>query len=61
MKKYSDFLAKGGERKWQQEWDRQKLYHADDTPGKPKHYVLVEFPYPSGEGLLTVVARPLQP
>jgi len=36
--------------KWQDEWQKLKLYEASDS-GRDKYYVLVEFPYPSGEGL----------
>jgi leucyl-tRNA synthetase len=40
------------EPKWQQVWADTKLYAAvDDDPDRPKHYYLVEFPYPSGDGL----------
>jgi leucyl-tRNA synthetase len=39
------------EPKWQQYWDQHKSFAASDTTDKPKYYVLVEFPYPSGEGL----------
>jgi len=40
------------EQKWQQEWAKQPdLYHAEDGSKKPKYYCLVEFPYPSGDGL----------
>jgi leucyl-tRNA synthetase len=38
------------EKKWQKEWEAKKLYHAPDR-GKNKFYTLVEFPYPSGDGL----------
>ena len=44
------------EEKWQGFWEKHDLYRADDptSSGKtarPKMYVLIEFPYPSGEGL----------
>jgi len=39
------------EKKWQREWERQKLYQAEDFSKKPKKYIMVEFPYPSGDGL----------
>ncbi len=39
------------EPKWQQYWDQQHLYRAEDFSAKPKQYILVEFPYPSGDGL----------
>jgi leucyl-tRNA synthetase len=39
------------EPKWQKKWQKAKLYQALDFDKKPKKYFLVEFPYPSGEGL----------
>jgi len=40
------------EPKWQKKWEEKSLYQASDPPaGGPKKYLLVEFPYPSGEGL----------
>jgi len=39
------------EKKWQKHWEEQELYRAKDTSDKPKEYILVEFPYPSGAGL----------
>lgn len=39
------------EKKWQQQWQATGLYLAEDFSDKPKRYILVEFPYPSGEGL----------
>ena len=39
------------EKKWQKIWEKTKLYQATDFDKKPKFYALVEFPYPSGEGL----------
>ncbi|MBC8535701.1 leucine--tRNA ligase [Feifania hominis] len=39
------------EKKWQQEWERTGVFHADNHSDKPKYYALVEFPYPSGQGL----------
>lgn len=39
------------ENKWQKIWDDEKLYHVDIDHSKPKFYALVEFPYPSGQGL----------
>jgi leucyl-tRNA synthetase len=39
------------ERKWQKEWEGQNLYKAVDFSKKPKKYIMVEFPYPSGDGL----------
>ncbi|MBI5622096.1 class I tRNA ligase family protein, partial [Candidatus Falkowbacteria bacterium] len=39
------------EKKWQKFWDGSDLYQAEDFSDKPKYYYLIEFPYPSGEGL----------
>jgi len=39
------------EKKWQERWERDKLYRASDNDPRKKFYALVEFPYPSGEGL----------
>ena len=39
------------EGKWQKIWSKDKLYQAEDFSPKPKYYVLIEFPYPSGDGL----------
>ena len=46
------------ERKWQDRWDREKAYHVENGGDKPKFYALVEFPYPSGQGLHVGHARP---
>ena len=39
------------EAKWQKVWDKSDLYKAIDFSKKPKYYCMIEFPYPSGEGL----------
>ncbi|MFZ5366537.1 MAG: leucine--tRNA ligase [Patescibacteria group bacterium] len=39
------------EPKWQKKWERAKIFKATDFAKKKKYYALVEFPYPSGEGL----------
>jgi len=39
------------EPKWQKYWQAQGLYRAVDFSKKPKQYILIEFPYPSGERL----------
>ncbi len=39
------------EKKWQKEWEKQDPYKAIDFDKRPKKYVMVEFPYPSGDGL----------
>ncbi len=39
------------EKKWQATWEKKKIYQAKDFDKKPKKYILIEFPYPSGDGL----------
>ena len=46
------------EKKWQQIWDEKKAFAATDDYSKPKYYALVEFPYPSGQGLHVGHPRP---
>ena len=46
------------EKKWQDIWDEKKVYAAVTGSDKPKFYGLIEFPYPSGEGLHVGHPRP---
>lgn len=46
------------EKKWQKIWDDNKAFAATDDYSKPKFYALVEFPYPSGQGLHVGHPRP---
>ena len=46
------------EKKWQKRWDDEKVFHAENGSNKEKFYALVEFPYPSGNGLHVGHARP---
>lgn len=39
------------EKKWQDKWEEKGVFHAKNEYSKPKFYALVEFPYPSGQGL----------
>ena len=39
------------DKKWQQRWQESGAFAADDFSDKPKKYLLVEFPFPSGAGL----------
>src|SRR5947209_8110090 len=39
------------EQKWQDRWEDEGLYRAEDFADKPKYYLLDFFPYPSGDGL----------
>ncbi len=46
------------ESKWQRIWDDEKAFKTSDDFSKPKYYALVEFPYPSGQGLHVGHPRP---
>ena len=46
------------EAKWQKIWEEKKLYACQNGGDKEKFYALVEFPYPSGEGLHVGHPRP---
>ncbi|MBR2176206.1 MAG: leucine--tRNA ligase [Clostridia bacterium] len=48
MNKYDH---KSIEPKWQKAWEEAGIYHAEENSNKPKYYTLIEFPYPSGQGL----------
>lgn len=48
MKAYNPQIM---EKKWQDIWEEKGVFHASDDKSKPKYYALVEFPYPSGQGL----------
>ena len=39
------------EKKIQKEWEKEKIYSVSEKSKKPKFYSLIEFPYPSGDGL----------
>lgn len=46
------------EKKWQKTWDEEQAFAATEDYSKPKYYALVEFPYPSGQGLHVGHPRP---
>ena len=46
------------ERKWQKKWEEQKCFEAEASHDKPKFFGLIEFPYPSGQGLHVGHPRP---
>ena len=46
------------EKKWQKKWDKEKTFKSEIDTNKKKFYPLVEFPYPSGQGLHVGHPRP---
>ena len=46
------------ESKWQKKWDEAHAFEAKTDTTKPKYFTLVEFPYPSGQGLHIGHPRP---
>ncbi len=46
------------EKKWQNYWEENHTFRAENDYSKPKYYALVEFPYPSGQGLHVGHPRP---
>lgn len=56
MERYN---AQAIEKKWQKYWDENKTFKTEDSKcGKKKFYALVEFPYPSAQGLHVGHPRP---
>lgn len=53
-----EYNPKNIEKKWQDIWDEKGTFHASEEKSKPKFYALVEFPYPSGQGLHVGHPRP---
>jgi len=46
------------EKKWQNIWEENRVFETGEDRSKPKFFALVEFPYPSGEGLHVGHPRP---
>ncbi len=46
------------EKKWQKKWEEDQIFRTANDTTKPKFYCLVEFPYPSGQGLHVGHPRP---
>lgn len=46
------------DKKWQDKWDEKKAFKVSEDYSKPKYYTLIEFPYPSGQGLHIGHPRP---
>ncbi len=55
MKEYN---SKEIEKKWQKKWEENATFHASDDKSLKKYYALIEFPYPSGQGLHVGHPRP---
>ncbi|HEY4543654.1 MAG TPA: leucine--tRNA ligase [Tissierellaceae bacterium] len=53
-----EYNPKNIEKKWQDIWEDEQVYKAEDNFDKEKYYILVEFPYPSADGLHVGHARP---
>ena len=53
-----EYSPKEIEKKWQDIWDNEEAFKATLDKSKPKYYALVEFPYPSGQGLHVGHPRP---
>jgi len=51
IKKPSQYDHLKIEKKWQKYWDKKKTFVAKEDPKKTKFYGLIEFPYPSGDGI----------
>lgn len=49
---------KSVEQKWQKIWEDKGVFHASEDTNKEKFYALIEFPYPSGQGLHVGHPRP---
>ncbi|MBE6663015.1 MAG: leucine--tRNA ligase [Ruminococcaceae bacterium] len=46
------------DKKWQDKWDETEAFKVSNDYTKPKYYTLIEFPYPSGQGLHIGHPRP---
>ena len=55
---YMKYNHKAVEPKWQKIWEDKGVFHAETDSDKPKFYSLIEFPYPSGQGLHVGHPRP---
>ncbi len=52
------YMPKKVEKKWQEIWEKEQAFKVGDDKSKPKFFALVEFPYPSGQGLHVGHPRP---
>src|SRR5699024_1012431 len=53
-----EYNPKKIEKKWQDIWDEKEVFKTSEDKTKPKFYALIEFPYPSGQGLHVGHPRP---
>ncbi|MDO4565844.1 MAG: leucine--tRNA ligase [Oscillospiraceae bacterium] len=53
-----DYDFRSIEKKWQRIWEEEETFRCENDSDKPKYYALVEFPYPSGNGLHVGHPRP---
>lgn len=53
-----EYSPKKIEKKWQEVWEDEHAFRTGIDKTKPKYYALVEFPYPSGQGLHVGHPRP---
>ena len=53
-----EYNPKTIEKKWQDIWDEKETFKTSTDKTKPKFYALIEFPYPSGQGLHVGHPRP---
>jgi leucyl-tRNA synthetase len=44
-----DFNPQKIEKKWQERWEKDKIFEIKEDPGKEKYYILEMYPYPSAE------------
>ena len=56
--KFVEYNPNAIEKKWQKIWDEDNTFHSEIDNDKKKYYALVEFPYPSGQGLHVGHPRP---
>jgi len=58
MQEHPQYNPEAIEAKWQKKWADSGVFKAQFPSDKPKYYCLIEFPYPSGQGLHVGHARP---
>ena len=56
--KFPEYNPNAIEKKWQKIWEEDNTFHSEIDKDREKYYALVEFPYPSGQGLHVGHPRP---